>query len=104
MHFFVLILCLVQVQVQGSDWLNRTVRVDLIVSGNRRAYDSRYDLLVQSGETSGGINATNGQYPWIIHTTAWSEPFSGFRIGVGCAGVIISGNNFLSEESCVGKS
>jgi len=92
---------LVQVQVQASDWLNRTVRVDLIVNSNRRSFDPQYDLLERSDRLSNGVNATNGQYPWSILTIAWSG--SGVRVGTSCSGTIISNNFVLSDFHCVGQ-
>lgn len=86
----------------SSDWLNRTIRVDLTVDRiNHRAFDSRFDLLVQSEQLSSGVNATNGQYPWSILTTAWSG--TGTRVGTPCAGSIISSNFVLSDLNCVGR-
>lgn len=103
MRCIILILCLVQHQVQANDWLNRTIRVDLIVDGNRRAYDPKYDLLEQTESITSGVNATNGQYPWTIFTTAWSDAGSGFRIGYSCSGTIVSPNFVLSDYHCVGS-
>lgn len=94
---FVSILCLIQCQVEASDWLNRTIQVNLIVPANRRAFDANYDVLEQS-ETilSDWVNATNGQYPWTIYTTAWSS----IRVGTGCTGTIISDTIVLSDLHC----
>lgn len=102
MRYLILIFCLVQLQVQASDWLNRTIRVDLIVAGNHRAFDPKYDLLDRSTERFlGGANATNGQYPWSILTTAWSDAIPGWRFGTTCSGTIISSNFVLSDLHCV---
>ncbi len=103
LRYVILILCLGQFQVHANDWLNRTVRVDLIVNGNRRAFDPKFDLLKQSVRISSGVNATNGQYPWTILTSAWSEQGSGFRVGTPCAGTIIRNNFVLSDFHCVGQ-
>lgn len=100
MRYIILILCLVQFKVQASDWLNRTVRVDLII--NRRTFDPQYDLFQRSERISSGVDATNGRYPWTILTTAWSEQGSGFRTGISCAGTIINSNFVLSDLYCVG--
>jgi len=103
MRYLILILCLVPFQVRASDWLNRTIRVDLIADRfNHRAFDPKYDILERSERISSGVNATNGQYPWNILTTAWSNQGSGFRIGTTCSGTIISNNFVLSDLHCVG--
>lgn len=103
MRYFILILCLLKfhVAVHASDWLNRTVRVDLIV--NRVATDKQYHILQRQERILSAVNATNGQYPWTIHTTAWSDQGSGMLYGVSCAGSIISENFVLSDFHCVGQ-
>jgi len=105
MRYWILISCLVQFQVQASaDWLNRTVRVDLIVDrSSYRAFDPKYDKLIQSERIANGVNATNGQYPWTILTTAWSGPPGGLRVGTPCSATIISSNFVLSDFHCVGQ-
>ncbi|XP_037044850.1 uncharacterized protein LOC119080542 [Bradysia coprophila] len=102
MRFFCLILCLAQFQVQASDWFNRTVRVDLIVNSNGRAYDSQYDSLELSKELSSGLIATNGQYPWSIYSIAWADLGQGSRHGQMCLSTIISNNFFVTDFLCVG--
>ncbi|KAG4077419.1 hypothetical protein HA402_002846 [Bradysia odoriphaga] len=103
MGFFIcLILCLAQFQVQASDWFNRTVRVDLIVNNNGRAYDSQYDSLELSKELLSGLRSTNGQYPWSIYTIAWADLGEGSRHGQICLSTIISNNFFLTDFFCVG--
>lgn len=100
MRYLILVLCLVQFQVQAIDWLNRTIRVDLIVNRSR-AYDPQYDLFELSERISSGVNATNGQYPWSILTIAWSG--TGVRVGNICSGTIIGNNFVLSDLYCVGQ-
>ncbi|XP_037044801.1 uncharacterized protein LOC119080505 [Bradysia coprophila] len=102
MRFFCLILCLVQFQVQASDWFNRTVRVDLIVNSNGRAYDSQYDSLELSEDLLSSVIATNGEYPWNIYTIAWGDVAPGSRHGQMCLSTIISNNFFLTDFFCVG--
>lgn len=104
MRYLILVLCLVFINVDASDWLNRTVRVDLIVDHiNVRAFDPKYDSLIHSERISDGVNATNGEFPWIIYTTAWSGDAGGARIGIPCAGSIINNNFVLSDFYCVGR-
>lgn len=104
MRYLILVLCLVPFTVDASDWLNRTIRVDLIVDRiNHRPFDPKYDILVQSERISSGVNATNGQFPWTIYTTAWLDQGTGYRIGTPCAGSIISSNFVLSDFLCVGQ-
>lgn len=102
MRFNILLLCLILFQVEASDWLNRTIRVDLIVNRSGRAYDPQYDSLEQSTEIFGGIDATNGQYPWNIFTIAWVELQFGSRQGQLCLSTIISGKFFLTDFFCAG--
>jgi len=107
MRYLILILCLVLFKVEASDWLNRTIRVDLIVDrSNHRAFNPKHDLLVQSESisSSSGVFASNGQYPWIITTTALSDQGSGIRSGIGCAGTIISSSFVLSDFHCLGRT
>lgn len=102
MRYVILILCLVQFQVQASEWLNRTIRVDLIVNRNQRAYDPQFDILERSERISSAVNTTNGQFPWSILTIAWSDHGSGFRIGTTCSATIISSDFALTDLTCVG--
>ncbi|XP_037040519.1 coagulation factor X-like [Bradysia coprophila] len=107
MRCLILILCAVSLKVEASDWLNRTVRVDLIVDQstiNVRTFDPKFDSLVQSENILNAVNATNGQYPWVIRTTAWSDQGGGFRFGTPCAGTIINSNFVLSDFHCIGQT
>lgn len=101
MSFIILVLCLFTFQVDASDWLNRTIRVDL--DTDRTAFDLQKKLLQQPERTLNGINATNGQYPWSILTTGWSCTGAGPCIGRTCAGSIISENFALSDFHCTGQ-
>ncbi|KAG4077680.1 hypothetical protein HA402_015723 [Bradysia odoriphaga] len=47
-------------------------------------------------------NATNGQYPWTVLTTAWAMQV-GFGVGTTCASTIISNNFALSNLRCAGQ-
>ncbi len=99
MRYLILILCLLQFKVEASDWLNRTVRVDLIV--NRKNFDTLQDLYERSERMTSVVEATNGQYPWSVMTTAWIFQ-GGIGIGVTCSCSIISKNYALSNLRCVG--
>lgn len=105
MRCLILILCLVSsVSVQASDdWLNRTVRVDLIVN-RELMFNRHYDRSIEraSERIKGAVNATNGQYPWSVMTTAWIINGE-FAIGVSCTGTIISNNFVLSVLRCVNQ-
>lgn len=104
MRCLIVILCLLQLRVQANDWLDRTIRVDLIVNDTSKAFDQRYDSLKQSNTIlSSATNATNGQYPWSIFTTAWIDNGAGLRVGVPCSGAIINENFALSDFSCTGQ-
>lgn len=102
-HLLILILCLVHYQVQASDWLNRTVRVDLIVQQQSfiRQYGPEQSEQMRMHSTDS--IATNGQYPWTVKTTAWAIQ-EGFGIGVVCAGTIINNNFALSNLRCAGQT
>ncbi|XP_037048501.1 serine proteinase stubble-like [Bradysia coprophila] len=96
MRFIIFILCLLQYQVHGHDWSNRTVRVDLIV--NRRAPPNQYDFRLQSPRiVSSGVDATTGQYPWTILIMSRTVEL----FGITCSGTIISDSYFLSDFGCV---
>ncbi|XP_037027374.1 uncharacterized protein LOC119068073 [Bradysia coprophila] len=105
MRCLIVILCLLQFRVQAFDWLDRTIRVDLIVDRTRRDFDPRYDSIKQQSETMliSATNATNGQYPWSIFTTAWIDTEVGLREAILCSGTIISENFALSDISCTGQ-
>ncbi|XP_037037350.1 uncharacterized protein LOC119075060 [Bradysia coprophila] len=96
MRFIIFIYCLLQYQVHGQDWSNRTVRVDLNV--NRRSPNDQLDVRVQSPRiVFSGVDATNGQYPWTILTLSQTtEP-----VFIACSGTIISDSYFLSDYGCV---
>lgn len=102
MRYFILILCLVQLQVQANDWLNSTVRVDLIVNPNRTAFDPQNDLFERSERFLSGVNATNGQYPWSIMIGARGNDSFGNRYALVCSGIIISSNFVLTDLHCAG--
>lgn len=105
MRLVLLILSLVQFQVQASsDWLNRTVRVDLTVNKNGRAYDPQYDTVELWREVLSGVAATNGQYPWSVYTIAWADipDLPGARWGQMCLSTIIGTNFMLTDFFCVG--
>ena len=98
MRLSVIILWSVAFQVQASsDWLNRTVRVDLIVNREASQYDwsERFSPRI----VFSGIDATNGQYPWTFLTISRTT----LNIGIPCSGTIISDSFFLSEATCVGR-
>lgn len=101
-YLMIFILCLVQFEVQASDWLNRTVRVDLITRRQNfvRHYES--ERSEQKMIHSTDIIATNGQYPWTIKTTAWAIQGE-LGTGVVCAGTLINNNFVLSILRCAGQ-
>ncbi|KAJ6648940.1 Transmembrane protease serine 11D [Pseudolycoriella hygida] len=101
MRYFILILCMCKLQVEASDWFNRTIRVDL--STNRTNLARQNEILVNSERSLNGVNATNGQYPWSILTIAWSNLGFGSWVGTSCAGSIISENFALTDIHCTGQ-
>lgn len=101
MWFIILILCLFTFQVDASDWSSRTIRVDL--NTNRTAFDRQNGLFEQAARSLNGVNATNGQYPWSIMTTAWSGNGAGSWIGITCSSSIISENFALTDLHCTGR-
>lgn len=88
-----------QFQVQATDWLNSTVRVDLVVDPNLKTFDPRFDLF--DGFLS-GVNATRGQYPWSIMIGAWRFDQFGNRGGILCSAIVISNNYALTDLHCTG--
>jgi len=95
----ILILCLVQFQAKAFDWFSRTIRVDLIVDRNHRAFNSQYDILERSDVLSNGVDAIIGQFPWSFMSTALSVSGSATR----CSGTIIKKDFALSDFQCVGQ-
>lgn len=93
-------LCLIQVQVQASDWLDRTVRVDLIT--HQQDIDRQYKTFDQMAIRSTDSNATNGQYPWTVMTAAWAIQGK-FGMGNICTSTIISKDFLLSDLRCAGQ-
>ncbi|KAJ6648529.1 hypothetical protein Bhyg_03759, partial [Pseudolycoriella hygida] len=93
-----ILLCLCKIQVEASDWLNRTVRVDL--QTNRTGFAGEEKFLVNSEDALNGVNATNGQHPWSVFIIAWVDMGGGFFSGTFCSSSIISKNFALTDISC----
>lgn len=103
MRYFILILCLFKLQVEASDWANRTIRVDLNTNPTTVVANRRNGPLEQAVRTLNGLNATNGQYPWTILTSARSSAGSGAWAGITCSSSIISENFALTDFYCTGR-
>lgn len=100
MRYSIFILCSVGFQIQAADWLDRTVRVDLITT--RKNFDPQYDLFERTETMTSAVSATNGQYPWSIMTVAWATQGL-ISIGVTCSGTIIAKEFSLSSLRCVNR-
>ncbi|KAJ6649507.1 putative thiopurine S-methyltransferase [Pseudolycoriella hygida] len=100
MRYLILILCLCKLQVEASDWLNRTIQRDLSLSLWSEDGQERY--FVQTEKTfNAGANATNGQYPWTFYIIAWSNIAAGSWTGEMCSSSIISQNFALTAFYCL---
>ncbi|KAJ6648528.1 hypothetical protein Bhyg_03758, partial [Pseudolycoriella hygida] len=84
--------------VEASDWLNRTVRVDLRTSFT--ALEEHEKFFLRSENTLHGVDATNGQYPWSVLMIAWEYTGFGLYTGTFCSSSIISKNFALSDIYC----